>query len=287
MNAWILAIRPKTLPASVSPILVANALCWGTHFNWLVAILTMLTALSLQIAVNFANDYFDFKSGVDTAERLGPIRATQSGLILPKHMRNAMIGTLMVAMLFSGALMVQGGLPIVLLAIASTLAVLWYSGGPWPLASLGLGEVVVFFFFGWAAVLGTEYLHTAALSPTGWWLGTQLGLLSAAIMLVNNIRDHGTDAVAGKRTLAVRLGVSRSHTLYQLLVIIPFGMQAWLFVTAGTSIAAVLPFLTTPVMIRLIRQLSERKGSALNLQLAETAKLLALFALALTVGLLV
>lgn len=286
MNAWILALRPKTLPASVSPILVANALCWDTQFNWLVALLTMLTALTLQIAVNFANDYFDFRSGVDTSERLGPVRATQSGLITPNNMRNAMLGTLLLAIAFSIGLMYQGGLPIVLLALASTVAVLWYSGGPWPLASLGLGEVVVFFFFGWAAVLGTEYLHTGALSQTGWWLGTQLGILSAAIMLVNNIRDYQTDDAAGKRTLAVRLGIPKSLALYRMFIITPYAMQLWVFITVGTSIAAVLPFLTAPVMIRLVRQISERKGSTLNLQLADTAKLLALFAASLALGLL-
>lgn len=284
MNAWILALRPKTLPASISPILVANALCWSTTFSWLVAVLTMLTALTLQIAVNFANDYFDFKSGVDTHERLGPQRATQSGLIKPGHMKLAMIGTLMLSVIWSVGLMIEGGLPIVLLALASTIAVLWYSGGPWPLASLGLGEIVVFFFFGWAAVLGTEYLHTEQMSLTGWWLGTQLGLISAAIMLVNNIRDHDTDTKAGKRTLAVRSGLKKSHTLYRILLITPYAMQAVAFIVVGSSVAAVLPFLTAPIMIRLVKQVTERKGTALNQQLGETARLLALFSLALTVG---
>lgn len=284
MNAWILALRPKTLPASISPILVANALCWNTTFNWLVAVLTMLTALTLQIAVNFANDYFDFKSGVDTQERLGPQRATQSGLVKPNHMKLAMIGTLILAVIWSVALMFEGGLPIVLLALASTIAVLWYSGGPWPLASLGLGEIVVFFFFGWAAVLGTEFLHTGQLSLTGWWLGSQLGLLSAAIMLVNNIRDHDTDSKAGKRTLAVRMGLKKAHSLYRILLITPFGMQALAFIVAGSSVGVVLPFLTAPIMIRLVKQMTERQGTALNQQLGETARLLALFSLALTVG---
>jgi 1,4-dihydroxy-2-naphthoate octaprenyltransferase len=287
MNAWILALRPKTLPASISPILVANALGWNTDYNWLVAVLTMLTALTLQIAVNFANDYFDFKSGVDTAERLGPQRATQSGLILPQHMRMATFGTLGLAIVWAVGLMIEGGLPIILLALASTIAVLWYSGGPWPLASLGLGEIVVFLFFGWAAVLGTEFLHTEQLSLSGWWLGTQLGLISAAIMLVNNIRDHNTDSQAGKRTLAVRIGLTRSHSLYRFLLITPFFMQALAFIVTGSSVAAVLPFLTAPIMIRLIRQMGERQGEALNSQLAETARLLALFSLTLTIGIII
>jgi len=282
MNAWLLAIRPKTLPASISPIILANAMNWGPAFNWMIAILTLTTAFFLQIAVNFANDYFDFRSGVDTDQRLGPKRATQSGLISPGAMIKAIVFSLIIAMATSAYLIYLGGTPILILFIACVIGVIWYSGGPWPLASLGLGEVTVFLFFGWAAILGTQYLHQHELTPLSWWLGTQVGLISAAIMLVNNIRDILTDEPAGKRTLAVRLGLQKSISLYSILIITPFIMQTVYFLFSDKSFGAVIPFLTTPLMIRLLKRMPECEGESYNEQLAATAKFLLLFSLALS-----
>lgn len=284
MSPWLLAVRPKTLTASISPILLANAMNWGNNFSWIVALLTMTTAIFLQISVNFANDYFDFKSGVDTEDRLGPVRATQSGLITPSSMFIAMLLTLLIAFICSFYLLYLGGTPIILLFIFSVICVVWYSGGPFPLASLGLGEVTVFLFFGWAAVLGTEFLHQNSISLLGLWLGTQIGFISASIMLVNNIRDIATDTPAGKKTLAVRLGKARSEKLYTFLLVIPFVMQAVYFLYSGNSFGAVLPFLTAPLMIRLIKNLPSCKGDSYNDHLASTAKFLLIFSVALSVA---
>lgn len=147
MNPWILATRPRTLPAAIGPILVGNALALSlTQFSWLIAATSMLCALLLQIAVNLANDYFDFKSGIDTEERLGPVRVTQSGLLDPSKVRNAMIACLLLALLVGSLLIYHGGWPIAILAAASILGALGYSGGPYPLASHGLGEVAAFIF---------------------------------------------------------------------------------------------------------------------------------------------
>jgi len=284
MNPWLLAIRPKTLPASISPIILANAMNWGPDFNWTIAILTLITALFLQIAVNFANDYFDFRSGVDTDSRLGPQRATQSGLIAPSSMISAIIFSLIIALASGGYLIFLGGMPIFILFIACVIGVIWYSGGPWPLASLGLGELTVFLFFGWAAILGTQYLHQQQLSLLGWWLGTQVGLISAAIMLVNNIRDIHTDKSAKKMTLAVRLGLAKGLSLYSVLIVTPFIMQTTYFLFSDKSFGTVIPFLTTPLMIRLLKKMPNCSGEDYNVQLADTAKFLLFFSLALSVG---
>ncbi|AJQ93644.1 1,4-dihydroxy-2-naphthoate polyprenyltransferase [Gynuella sunshinyii] len=286
-NPWIIAIRPKTLPASISPILVANLLCLGPDFRLLTAALTMLCALLLQISVNFANDYFDYRSGVDTDQRQGPVRAIQSGHVTPAMMLWSAIITVVLAVLIGLYLIWTGGWPILTIAITSVICVFWYSGGPFPLASLGLGEVTVFIFFGIAAVLGTQYLHLQTVTATGIWVAIQMGLLSAAIMLVNNIRDIPTDQQAGKRTLAVRLGLENSRRLYQILVITPLLIQTWLFVHTAKDVGPALPFLSIPWLMKLIKKLPERSGQALNQQLAETAKYLLLFAVLVGTGLII
>ena len=285
-NPWWLAIRPKTLPASISPILVANAMAWSHEsFSWLVAFLTLGCALLLQISVNLANDYFDHKSGVDTEDRLGPVRVTQAGLIPPRQVALVMAATLVSAIGFGAYLIWLGGWPIALLAAASVLGVLWYSGGPMPLASLGLGEVTVFLFFGWAAVLGTEFLQTGHTSFLGWIVATQFGFLSAAIMLVNNLRDRHTDQQADKQTLVVRIGYPRALRLYNGLLVAPLILQAYVFIALSTGVAAVLPFLALPAVIQLVKQMPNLEGDAYNQQLANTAKFMLIFALLMTLGL--
>ena len=279
MQPWLLAIRPKTLPASISPILVANLLCLGPDFSIPIALMTLCCALLLQISVNFANDYFDFHAGVDTSRRQGPVRGIQTGDINPAAMLIAAIVTVVAAILIGAYLIWLGGWPILTIAVTSVIAIFWYSGGPIPLASLGLGEVTVFIFFGIAAVLGTQYLHLQTVTASGIWVAIQMGLLSAAIMMVNNIRDIATDTEAGKHTLAVRLGLERSQRLYQMLVVTPLLIQTWLFIHTASDAGPIIPFLSIPWLMQLLRKLPERSGKELNLQLAETAKYLLIFAL--------
>lgn len=284
LSPWWLAIRPKTLPASISPILVGNVLAIGPQFDWAIAVATLLGALLLQISVNFANDYFDYKHGIDAGERLGPIRATQAGLITPKAMFRAMIVTLLAAVAIGVYLITQGGEVFIWLTIACVIGVLWYSGGPFPLASLGLGEVTVFLFFGLVAVLGTQYLQLHSLTNVGWKCAVQMGFLSAAIMLVNNIRDIDSDTEAGKRTLAVRLGKANSEKLYSLLLIVPLLIQAVLLVMSAETAGPLLPLLSLPWAIRLIKALPQCQAQAYNQQLAKTAQFLLMFALLLCIG---
>ncbi|QYK06618.1 1,4-dihydroxy-2-naphthoate polyprenyltransferase [Shewanella zhangzhouensis] len=289
MNPWILAIRPRTLPAAIGPLLVGNTLALGLEsFSVTIAIASMICALLLQIAVNLANDYFDFKSGVDTEERLGPVRVTQSGLIAPARVKAAMIGSLLAALAVGSYLIWHGGAPIAVLAAASILGALCYSGGPYPLASHGLGEVAAFVFFGLVAVVGSFYLQAGYTSMDAWILGAAIGLFNAAIMLVNNTRDIRTDTRAGKRTLAVRIGEAQSRVLYQALVYLPFGL------IIGSFLMGILP--GWPVLLsgvslviarRLSREFSETSGGALNPLLGRTARLTLVFSVLFSVGLLI
>ena len=156
MQSWVMAIRPRTLPAAIGPLLVGNMLAIGlSQFSFLIAFTSMLCAILLQISVNLANDYFDFKNGIDTEERIGPVRVTQSGIIEPHHVKNAMIGCLLTALAVGSVLIFHGGWPIAILAIASILGALCYSGGPYPLASHGLGEIAAFVFFGLVIIMST------------------------------------------------------------------------------------------------------------------------------------
>ena len=287
MNPWILASRPRTLPAAIGPLLVGNTLALHLEqFSWLIACTSMLCALLLQIAVNLANDYFDFKSGIDTQERLGPIRVTQSGLLAPEKVRNAMIVCLVLALSVGSLLIYHGGWPIALLAAASILGALGYSGGPYPLASHGLGEVAAFIFFGLVAVVGSYYLQASDTSIAAWLLGSAIGLFNAAVMLVNNTRDIPTDTKAGKFTLAVRIGEGQSRVLYQALVYLPFALIIGGFLM---GLLPGLPVLLGGLSLILARKLnsefSQTSGEALNPLLGQTAKLTIIFSTLFSIGL--
>ncbi|ABO24424.1 1,4-dihydroxy-2-naphthoate polyprenyltransferase [Shewanella loihica] len=287
MNPWILATRPRTLPAAIGPILVGNALALSlTQFSWLIAATSMLCALLLQIAVNLANDYFDFKSGIDTEERLGPVRVTQSGLLDPSKVRNAMIACLLLALLVGSLLIYHGGWPIAILAAASILGALGYSGGPYPLASHGLGEVAAFIFFGLVAVVGSYYLQAHDTSVAAWILGSAIGLFNAAVMLVNNTRDIPTDAKAGKRTLAVKIGEGQARVLYQALVYLPFALVIGGFLL-GTlpGLPVLLGGLSLVLARKLNSEFSQTSGAALNPLLGRTAKLTVIFSALFSLGL--
>ncbi|MCG9696191.1 1,4-dihydroxy-2-naphthoate polyprenyltransferase [Shewanella sp. Isolate11] len=286
MNPWILASRPRTLPAAIGPLLVGNVLAFNLEsFSWLIALTSMLCAVLLQIAVNLANDYFDFKSGIDTQERIGPLRVTQSGLLAPHKVRNAMILCLLLALAVGSLLIHHGGWPIAILAAASILGALGYSGGPYPLASHGLGEVAAFVFFGLVAVVGSYFLQAQDTSTSAWVLGSAIGLFNAAVMLVNNTRDIDTDKKAGKFTLAVKIGEDQAKVVYQALVYLPFAL------IIGSFLLGILPGL--PVLLsglslilarKLNQQFSVNSGETLNPLLGQTAKLTVIFSALFSIG---
>ncbi|MDF0532927.1 1,4-dihydroxy-2-naphthoate polyprenyltransferase [Shewanella yunxiaonensis] len=287
MNPWFLAIRPRTLPAAAGPLLIGNMMALPLEkFSWVVAIASMTCALLLQIAVNLANDYFDFKNGIDTEDRIGPTRVTQSGMLAPYKVRNAMVLCLLLSLAVGSYLIWHGGWPIAILAAASMLGALGYSGGPYPLASHGLGELAAFVFFGLVAVVGSYYLQAGVTTTASWLLGCAVGLLNAAIMLVNNTRDIMTDTKAGKKTLAVRIGEAQARVLYQALLYLPFGL-----IIAGFLLGQLpgFPVLLAGLSLIMARKLSydfyQGSGAALNPLLGKTAKLTMMFSALFSVGL--
>lgn len=280
-SAWLLAARPKTLPAALAPILLSQSLALSApDFSVSLALVILFCALSLQIAVNIANDLFDFRSGVDEPDRVGPPRAAQSGWLSSTELQAGLIFTLLLAVVSGCWLVLQGGWLFALFGVASILAALAYSAGPWPLASNGMGEITVFLFFGLLAVAGSYYLQSRHLDTSVWIAASQMGLLTAAIMLVNNIRDRDTDRRAGKHTLAILLGLPFSRLLYTTLVITPV-----LLLLADPAISFSLAWLMLIPGLYLVNQLYQRSGRALNLQLAQTALLCLGFALLRSVDL--
>ncbi len=286
-QAWVLATRPKTLPAAVAPVLVGTALAISDGvFVPLPALAALVDALLIQIGVNFANDYFDFKSGVDTEERLGPVRATASGLISPEQMKRAIIIDLALATLIGVYLISVGGWPILVIGVASLLATLAYSAGPLPLASNGLGDVFVFIFFGLIAVGGTYYVQ--ALDISGWVIaaGVSPGLLITAIIVVNNMRDIDTDRKSGKRTLAVILGRMGARIEYVVLLIGAYMMLFIMYFFGGYSLGIFLPMLSVPLAVPLVHAIYDANdGPSMNKTLANTAQLSLVFCLLMAVGL--
>lgn len=286
LQSWLLAIRPKTLPAAVGPVLVGSGVAFRDgRFSLFPAVACLLGAMLLQIGVNLANDYFDYKNSIDSEERLGPVRVTQSGLIAPSVVKMGMIISLALASLVFIYLAFVGGPVIVVIGIASVLAALGYSGGPFPLASNGLGELFVFIFFGLVAVGGTYYIQAGQLT----WLvaaaAVPPGLLITAIMVVNNLRDIDTDRKAGKRSLAVILGRSRTITGYKLLLLLSYLVPGALYIGGLCGAVVLLPLLTLPMAMGLARRIPGEAGRSLNELLAATARLSLLHSLFFSVGL--
>jgi 1,4-dihydroxy-2-naphthoate octaprenyltransferase len=219
MNVWVEAARPRTLPASAAPVLVGTAAGAMTHgLVWWRFALALVVAVAVQVAVNYANDYFDGVRGVDTVTRAGPRRAVASGLVAPPRMLAAVFAALAVAGVAGLVLAATVSWWLLLIGLGSFIALLGYSGGPRPYASEGLGEIFVFVFFGLVATAGSAYVQHKSVPTAAWIGGVATGLLAVAILVVNNLRDVPTDAVAGKRTLAVRIGEARTRTLFVGLV---------------------------------------------------------------------
>lgn len=285
-RAWLLASRPRTLPAAVSPVLVGLALAGADQaFALLPALATLICALLLQIAANLANDYFDYVKGADSLGRKGPIRAAQSGLIPLHHLRVGIVVTLSLAAMIGIYLVGVAGWPILAIGLASVVSALVYTGGPFPIGYHGLGDLFVFLFFGIAAVCGTYYVQTLTLTARAIAASLPVGALTVAILVVNNLRDLDTDRIAGKRTLAVHLGPQGTRIEYRLLLASAYVIPP-IFLIAGFSPWIMLPWATLPLAWRLIRTMSrEEDGPALNKALAGTANLDLSFSLLLALGL--
>lgn len=248
LRAWILASRPRTLTAAAAPVLLGSGLALGREtFRPLPALVALVGALLIQVGTNLANDYYDHARGGDTEDRIGPLRVTQAGLIPPPTVRNATYVVLSLALLSGVYLVWVGGWPILAVGVASLVCAVAYTGGPFPLAYHGLGDLFVFVFFGLLAVGGTYWVQALDLSWDVLLAGTGMGAFNTAILVVNNLRDLESDARAGKRTLAVRLGRRGTKAELLLLLLVAFaapllgmaflGWSPWSLV----SLAAALP----------------------------------------------
>lgn len=287
MQAWLLAIRIPTLPAAVVPVLVGTAIAIRSGaFRFWPFLAALAAALLIQIGTNLANDYFDYLKGADTATRLGPTRVTQSGLIPPNTVRLGMLVSFGLAALLGVYLVIVGGWPILVIGLLSLLAGIIYTGGPWPIGYHGLGDLFVFVFFGLIAVAGTTYLHTGLWLPSALIAALPVSTLVTAILVVNNLRDIDTDRQAGKRTLAVMIGAQATRIEYLLLVggAYPLLLVCWL--TGAASAWVLLPALSLPLAVSLIKRVWTQTGTRLNLALKDTARLHMIFGLLLTFGLL-
>ena len=286
MNAWMLATRPRTLPAAVAPVVLGSAVAVADKsFVWLPAVAALIVALLLQIGVNLANDYFDYLKGIDTQDRLGPLRVTQSGLIPANQVKAGIILTLILSLIPGLYLITVGGLPVFIIGLACICAALAYSGGPFPLASHGLGDLFVFIFFGLVAVCGTYYVQALHLRPLVWLMGVIEGLLITAILVVNNLRDIESDRQAGKRTLAVIIGDRGSKIEYVLLLAGAYIIPIILWLGGRMSAWVLLPLLSLPIALSLIHLIWKNPADPiLNQGLARTAKLTLIYSLLLSLG---
>ncbi|MBT7377515.1 MAG: 1,4-dihydroxy-2-naphthoate polyprenyltransferase [Candidatus Marinimicrobia bacterium] len=285
MNKWILASRLKTLPAAISPVIVGVSLAiHDGDFHLFTAVMTLLAAVLIQIGANFANDVYDFLKGSDREDRLGPTRATQSGLISPEDMKNGMWLVFSLAILVGFYLAWIGGWPIVWIGLASIASAIAYTGGPYPLGYHGWGDLFVFLFFGIIAVSGTYFLQTGVVSNESILFGIPLGALSTAILIVNNLRDADTDVKSGKRTLAVRFGKSFVKIEYIIMMVIAFAIPIYILQFWNEFSLYIILFLL-PISIRLTQSLYFETGESLNFVLIDTAKFLFHFSILLSIGL--
>lgn len=278
---WIEAARPKTLPAAIIPVLVGSALAFAAGcFNWLPAACCMAFALLVQIGTNFSNDYADFIQGADTEARVGPRRAVAAGLISVRTMRMGAFIVFGAAFVCGLSLVWWRGWELLPVGLTSLLFGWAYTGGPYPLAYHGLGDVFVFVFFGLVAVGGTFYVMTGFITPDALLTAVPVGLLATNILVVNNFRDIVTDERAGKHTLIVRYGRKFGRWQYALSLGCAAVIPPILAIKSGRSLLALASLALLPG-IALSRQLSRtREGPALNAILGRTAAVLLLFGLA-------
>ena len=289
-HIWLMAARPRTLPAAAAPVLVgtAYAATLGT-FRPVTFIATLLGALLIQIGTNLSNDYSDARRGADTEDRLGPVRVTAGGLVPPQQVLTATYIAFGLAVLVGVYLIVTSGWQLLLVGIASIVAGVLYTGGPRPYGYEGLGEVFVFLFFGVVAVTGTFFAQIKHLNWEAFVLSIPVGLLATAILMVNNTRDLETDRRAGKRTLAVRLGREKARVGYALLVYLAFATAPLAWVLGGEHLTPwlLLPWLALPIAAPVVRVVRNKvDGPSLNGALARTGMLQLAFCVLLSAGLL-
>ena len=287
---WVMAARPRTLPAAIAPVLVGTAAAIEHHGDlsglW-AFIAALVGSVFIQIGTNLANDYSDAKRGADTVDRLGPVRVTSAGLVAPQRVLVATWVAFGIAVAAGIYLATVAGWVIIAVGVASIAAGVLYTGGPRPYGYAGLGELFVFLFFGLVAVNGSYYVQLERLDWLPFGLSVAVGCLATAILVVNNVRDIETDRRAGKNTLAVRLGRQGARRLYIGLVVAAYSALLGTVISDGGAWWALLGLLSAPLAIRPARAvLTRTDGPALNGALAGTGALLGVFSPLVSLGLL-
>ncbi len=288
LHIWIQAARPQTLAAAFVPVCVGAALAiHDQQFDWLASTVALLCAFLIQIGTNFANDYFDYKKGADTDDRIGFERATATGQISAASMRNAMIIAMALAFLFGLYLVWHAGWVILLLGILSLICGVLYTGGPFPLGYNGLGDLFVFLFFGIVAVMGTYYVNALEWSTASFWASLAVGALSTNILVVNNLRDIEQDGPAGKNTLGVLFGEEVLRWEYLLMLLLALAIPPHFYFQFGYSELIFAPYLSLPIAALLLYQIwTEEDKPKLNKTLERTAQFMTVFGILFSAGML-
>ena len=281
---WLSAARPQTLAAAFIPVLAGASLAWAHHSLHIAASgVALFCALAIQVGTNFANDYFDFKKGADTDERIGFQRATASGLILPESMLRATILTMGIAFLAGLYLVWIGGWVIFWIGIFSLIFGILYTGGPFPLGYNGLGDLFVFLFFGFVAVMGTYYVNTLQWSGEAFLVSIPVGALCVNILVVNNLRDIDQDRLTGKKTLGVLFGERILKLEYLAMIMIAFASLWPLYTHFDYNLAIFLPVLGLPFAVLQLKSVwFHNDKSDLNKTLERTAQFMILFGMLLS-----
>ena len=287
LRIWIDAARPKTLWAAVAPVIIGSAMAFSDgKFHLLSVFVALMGAILIQIGTNYANDYFDFKKGADSKDRLGPVRATEAGLIKPIVMRNAFIIVFLLAFLVGLYLIYRAGWPIFIIGILSIIFGILYTGGPYPLGYNGLGDIFVLIFFGPVAVGGTYYVQTLDITWPVILAGLSPGLISTALLTVNNLRDIHTDRKAGKRTLAVRFGIAFTRMEYLITILIALCIVPLVLLYLEPhhpyALAGIFVFLFALPSIKAV--FLNEINAELNEVLGRTGKILLLYSIIFSLG---
>jgi len=287
IQRWWLAIRPKTLPAAAAPVLLGWGIAFTTGQVYLaMGLAALISALMIQIGTNLVNDVVDFSRGADTNERTGPMRVTQTGMFSPKQVWGGVSVTFGIAALAGLYLMLNSGWVIAVIGLASILAGIAYTAGPYPLAYIGLGDLFVLIFFGFVAVCGTVYVTSGELPMLAWFGAVSAGALTVNILVVNNIRDIATDRLAGRKNIAIVFGRTAAAWEYALMLVFAYAVPLVVVLKALTTPWVFLTFLTFPQGIKLWSILhGDLSGQALNPILGKTANLLLGYCLLFAVGL--
>jgi 1,4-dihydroxy-2-naphthoate octaprenyltransferase len=285
LDAWILASRPRTLAAAIVPVVVGTAISiHDDKFKPLAALFALICALLIQVGTNFVNDLFDFLRGTDKKDRIGPQRATASGILSIFEMKLGIYFSFGLSFIFGLYLIYLGGWFILIIGVLSILAGIAYTAGPFPLAYNGLGDIAVFLFFGFVGTIGTYYVQANEITAIAFWSSVPVGALITNILVVNNYRDREEDRSNGKNTLIVIFGERFGRIQYVFFMIISYSILFMVYFTFKKEIVVFLPLFSLPLAMKLIKMIYTLRGSELNKTLELTAKLSAIYGLLFAAG---